>query len=96
MAEVQKTTVQSGQMSERFIEFVMMQSQQISLLLGRIPHPQTGQKSVMLEPARLFLDHLEMIREKTRGNLSTNESGILDNVLNDLQTAYAEAAKKPA
>ncbi len=93
MAEVQ-TSVQSGQMSERFIEFVMMQAQQISLLLGRIPHPQTGQKTVLLEPAKLFIDHLEMIREKTRGNLSNNEADILNNVLSDLQLAYVEASKK--
>lgn len=80
-------------MSERFIEFVMMQGQQISLLLGRIPHPQTGERTVLLAPAKLFIDHLEAIREKTRGNLSVAESDILNKVLSDLQMAYAEASR---
>ena len=66
MAEVQ-TSTQSGEMSQRFIEFVMMQAQQASLFLGRIPSPQSGKTEVLLEPAKLFIDHLEMIREKTRG-----------------------------
>ena len=64
MAEVQ-TSTQSGEMSQRFIEFVMMQAQQASFL-GRIPSPQSGKTEVLLEPAKLFIDHLEMIREKTR------------------------------
>ena len=71
MAEVQTSTY-SGELSQRFIEFVMMQAQQASLFLGRIPNPQTGKADVLLEPAKLFIDQLEMIREKTRGNLRSN------------------------
>jgi len=41
MAEVQ-TNTQSGEMSQRFIEFVMMQAQNAALFLGQIPNPQTG------------------------------------------------------
>ena len=91
MAEVQ-TSTQSGEMSQRFIEFVMMQAQQASLFLGRIPSPQSGKTEVMLEPAKLFLDHLEMIREKTRGNLTNEENEILNSVLSDLEMAYVQAA----
>lgn len=93
MAEVQ-TSTQSGEVTQRFIEFVMMQAQQASLFLGRIPHPQSGETTVMLEPAKLFIDQLEMIREKTRGNLSAAESEILNSVLSDLQMAYVQASAK--
>ena len=41
MAEVQRTTV-SGEMTQRFIEFVMMQAQNAAMFLGQIPHPQTS------------------------------------------------------
>jgi hypothetical protein len=95
MAEVQNTTL-SGETTQRFIEFVMMQSQQASLFLGRIPNPQTGKAEVMLEPAKLFISHLEMIREKTRGNLTTQESDILNQVLSDLQMAYVQASAPKA
>jgi hypothetical protein len=91
MAEVQ-TSTQSGEMTQRFIEFVMMQAQQASLFLGRIPSPQSGKTEVLLEPAKLFIDHLEMIREKTRGNLTNEEKEILNGVLSDLEMAYVQAA----
>jgi len=91
MAQVQ-TSTHSGELSQKFIEFVMMQAQQASLFLGRIPNPQSGQSEVLLEPARLFIDHLEMIREKTRGNLTTQEAEILNSVLTDLQMAFVQAS----
>ena len=91
MAEVQ-TSTHSGELSQKFIEFVMMQAQQASLFLGRIPNPQSGQSEVLLEPAKLFIDHLEMIREKTRGNLTTQEAEILNSVLTDLQMAFVQAS----
>ena len=91
MAEVQ-TSTHSGELSQKFIEFVMMQAQQASLFLGRIPNPQSGQSEVLLEPAKLFIDHLEMIREKTRGNLTAQEAEILNGVLTDLQMAFVQAS----
>jgi hypothetical protein len=91
MAEIQ-TSTHSGELSQKFIEFVMMQAQQASLFLGRIPNPQSGQSEVLLEPAKLFIDHLEMIREKTRGNLTAQEAEILNGVLTDLQMAFVQAS----
>ncbi len=92
MAEVQKTT-QSGEMTQRFIEFVMMQAQNAALFLGQIPNPQTGQAEVNLEVARMFIDQLVMIQEKTRGNLTTDESTVLRNALASLQMAFVEASQ---
>ena len=92
MAEVQ-TTTQSGEMTQRFIEFIMMQSQNAALFLGQIPHPQTGQPEVNLEAARMFIDQLAMIQEKTRGNLTTEETTVLRNALSSLQMAFVEAAQ---
>jgi hypothetical protein len=78
-------------MSQRFITFVMMQAQQIAFCLGQIPHPQSGKPEPNLEAARMFIDQLEMIREKTRGNLGTDETNVLTHVLADLQMAYVKA-----
>jgi len=80
-------------MTQRFIEFVMMQAQQAAMFLGRIPNPQTGKPEVNLELARLFIDQLEMIHEKTRGNLNKEEAEILTRVLSDLQLTFVQAAK---
>ena len=89
MAEIQKNT-NLGEMTQRFIEFVMMQSQHAALFLGQIANPQTGQASVNLEAAKMFIDQLAMVREKTRGNLSKEESKIIENALANLQLTYIE------
>ncbi len=91
MPEVQRTTA-LGEMTQRFIEFVMMQAQQAAMFLGRIPNPQTGKPEINLEIARMFIDQLEMIHEKTRGNLSNEESEILTRVLSDLQLTFVQVS----
>ncbi len=78
MAEVQKT-VQTGEMTQRFIEFVMMHAQNAALFLGQIPNPKTGEAEINLDLARMFIDQLEMIQEKTRGNLTNEETMVLRN-----------------
>lgn len=92
MAEVQ-TNTQSGEMTQRFIEFVMMQAQNAAIFLGQIPHPQTGQPEVNLEAARMFIDQLAMVEEKTRGNLTNEETKVLRNTLSSLQMAFVEASQ---
>lgn len=65
MPEVQSAT-HSGEMTQRFIELVMMQAQQAAMFLGHVPSPQTGKPEVNLEYARMFIDQIEMLQEKTR------------------------------
>jgi Domain of unknown function (DUF1844) len=92
MAEFQQST-HSGEMTRRFIEFVLMQAQQIALMLGQIPGPDGKTMPPNLPVARIFIDQLEMIREKTRGNLSQEESDVLGKVLAELQLAFVEAGQ---
>jgi hypothetical protein len=93
MAEVQ-TSTQSGELSQRFIEFVMMHAQNAALFLGQIPNPKTGEGEVNLELAKMFIDQLAMIQEKTRGNLTNEESTVLRNTLSNLQMVYVEVARQ--
>ncbi len=95
MAEVQ-TTTQSGEMAQRFVEFVMMTAQNAALFLGQIPNPQTGEGEVNLDLARMFIDQLAMIQEKTRGNLSNEEAAVLRNTLANLQMAFVEVSESGA
>jgi hypothetical protein len=93
MAEVQRTTL-SGELTQRFIEFVVMHAQNAALFLGQIPNPKTGQGEVNLDLARMFIDQLAMIQEKTRGNLTSEEAKVLTNALSNLQMAYVEVARE--
>src|SRR3954469_7739232 len=94
MAEVQKNPQSLGETTQRFIEFVMMQAQNAALFLGQIPNPQTGKGEVNLELAKMFIDQLGMIQEKTRGNLTNEEGAVLRNTLSNLQMVFVEVSKE--
>ena len=94
MAEVQTGTTKSGELSQRFIEFIMMQAQNAALFLGQIPNPQTGKGEVNLELAKIFIDQLAMIQEKTRGNLSNEEEQILRSTISNLQMVFVEVSQQ--
>ena len=70
-----------------------MQAQNAALFLGQIPNPKTGEGEVNLDLARMFIDQLAMIQEKTRGNLTNEESAVLRNTLSNLQMTFVEVAR---
>jgi len=72
----------------------VMHAQNAALFLGQIPNPKTGQGEVNLDLARMFIDQLAMIQEKTRGNLTSEEAKVLTNALSNLQMAYVEVARE--
>jgi hypothetical protein len=93
MAEYQNTVVSAGEVTQRFIEFVLMQAQSAAFMLGQIPHPQTGKPETNLEMAKLLIDQLVMIQEKTKGNLNSDETRILGGTISNLQLSYVEAIR---
>jgi hypothetical protein len=92
MAEIRQTD-ESGERSQLFIEFIMMHAQQAALFLGQYPHPETGERMVNLGAAKLFIDHLAMLRDKTRGNLNSAEESVLNDATASLQMAFVEAVR---
>jgi hypothetical protein len=82
-----------GQMN--FSGLVSMLATQAMLFLGAIPDPQTGQTRLDLEQARIPIDTLEMLKEKTKGNLSAQEAEQLKQVLSDLRMAYVQVSRQP-
>ena len=65
------------------------------LFLGEIPHPETNQPTVDLDRARIQIDMLDLLRVKCRGNLTTEEEGLLDRILYQLRMLYVSRAKQP-
>lgn len=94
MAEYQHTVTSAGEMTQRFIEFVLMHAQNAAFMLGQIPHPQTGKPEVNLDMAQLLIDQLVMIQDKTSGNLNSDEARILNGTIANLQMAFVEAVQK--
>jgi hypothetical protein len=83
-------------LSARFAQMVMQQAQMALMLLGKTPHPQTGETVRDLEAARMFIDQLEMIEAKTKGNLNKDEERLLKQNLMALRMAFVEAVAAPA
>lgn len=65
------------------------------LFLGEIAHPSSGQPQVDLERARIQIDMLDLLRVKCRGNLSTQEDGLLDRILYQLRMLFVERSNQP-
>ncbi|MFN8008709.1 MAG: DUF1844 domain-containing protein [Terriglobia bacterium] len=61
--------------------------------LGVAPNPATGKKEKDFESAKQTIDILAILQEKTKGNLSTEESHLLDQCLYDLKMAYVSMTK---
>jgi hypothetical protein len=95
MPEVQ-TSAPLGEMSQRFLAMLMRQAQQIALCLGQIPLPGQDQPEIHLELAKMLIDELEMIQEKTRGNLTTEESQALGGILTELRMAFVQVSAQQA
>jgi hypothetical protein len=74
-----------------FTGMVMQQANLAMICLGRSPRPDSGESRVDLEAASLFIDTLEMIEARTRGNLSADEAILLRETLTSLRIAFVEA-----
>ena len=56
--------------------------------LGQVPHPATSKAEVNLDQAKFFIDTLNVLDEKTKGNLTADEKQALDAMLHELQLGY--------
>src|ERR1700761_7383800 len=95
MAELdkQQSPIGNAELAQRFVQFVMMQVQNIFYVLGRIPSPDGRPVPVNLEAGKLFIDQLEMVQAKTQGNLSKQEATILEDALKNVRLAFVEVSR---
>jgi len=62
--------------------------------MGMVPDPETGKPAEPNFPiARQTIDTVEMLQDKTQGNLSDEESALVKNLLTELRMRYLEAVK---
>ncbi|MDP2970448.1 MAG: DUF1844 domain-containing protein [Deltaproteobacteria bacterium] len=74
-----------------FTSFIFSLSTSALIQLGEIEDPFTKKQSKNLPIAKQTIDLIGMLREKTKGNLTSEEGNILDNVLFDLRMRYVKA-----
>jgi hypothetical protein len=63
--------------------------------LGGFQNPETQEILVDLEMAKRTIDTIDLLKEKTKGNLTAPESNLLDNTLYNLRMTYIRIANNP-
>ena len=77
-----------------FGAFILGLASSALIHLGEAPNPETNTTGVDLTLARQSLDLLDLLRTKTRGNLSSDEEQLFTSMLTDLRLRYVEKSKK--
>jgi hypothetical protein len=76
-----------------FSNLVLMLASQAAIALGQAPNPLSGKTEKQLDVGRHLIDTLAVLQEKTKGNLSADESQILESAVHQLRMAFVEAQK---
>lgn len=62
--------------------------------LGKIKNPITNKVEISIEQARQSIEMLEMIKDKTKNNLSDNETKMIDTALSELRLNFVDVSNK--
>ena len=72
-----------------FYDLAAMLAEPVAIYLGDLELPD-GQSAENLEMARLHIDLLDILRQKTAGNLTAQESAFLEDLLYRLRVRYVQ------
>jgi hypothetical protein len=81
-------TMDASLMEVNFSNFVLSLGTSAVLHFGEFPDPSTGTQEQNLPMAKHTIDILEMLRDKTKGNLETEEEKLLSDLLYQLRMKY--------
>lgn len=73
-----------------FNTFILSLNTAALVHLGEIPDPITKKKEPDLMLARQTIETLEMLKEKTKGNLTPEEENLLQAILFELKLKYVK------
>lgn len=90
MSEAPRTADEIPLPGGDFRLFITRLSFQGMLSLGLLENPITATKQLNRHGARMIIDDLAMLRDKSSGNLDHDEAEHLDKVIRDLEYAYAK------
>jgi len=82
-------------MKPNFLMLIQMYNFEGMIALGKVHNPATNQMSKSLEHAKYVIDVLEVLKDKTRGNLDSEESRLLDQTISSLKLNYVDEMGNP-
>jgi hypothetical protein len=65
------------------------------MAMGQLPHPATGQVQVERNQAKYLIDLVDVLRDKTKGNLTPGEQQLIETLLHQLRMVFVETANRP-
>ena len=77
-----------------FVLFITGLMMEAVMALGDLENPVTHKKEPNLQHAKILIDTLEMLKEKTKNNLSKEEDGTFEAILYDLRMRFVQKAGK--
>lgn len=83
------------QLRTDFASLCVMLYSEALVHLGQAPDPLSGQPQPDLEQAQFTIDLLAMLKDKSEGNRTPEESAVLDEILGALRMAYVRASRLP-
>lgn len=72
---------------------ILLLATQCMINLGEIEDPITKKIDIKLKKAEIFIDLLEELKLKTKGNLSDEENGFMIEVVDNLKKVYNKKVK---
>lgn len=78
--------------SKPFLNLISSLGYQALMQMGEIPIPETGERIVQLEGAKEIIGLIQSVKEKTEGNLSSEEEKIITSLLSELHMKFASLA----
>ena len=89
-----ETTKQAPPLPEvNFSSFLLSLSSSALLHMGEIPDPQSGEQRKDMALAKQSIDILNLLKDKTTGNLTEEENNLLENLLYDLRMRFVKASE---
>ena len=73
-----------------FTTFILSLSSSTAIHLGLAPHPERQDCCKNLPMAKQTIDILSMLQQKTAGNLTADEDGMLKSILYDLRILFVK------
>lgn len=77
-----------------FMNFLSGFAAQIMFQMGILKNPLTNKVEVDLEAAKYSIDILSVLKEKTKGNLTPDETRYLDGMLYEFRMRYVETVSQ--
>ena len=77
-----------------FSTFIISLTSSILVSLGEVPDPLTNTNNINLPLAKQTINIIEMLKEKTKGNLTEDEDRLIENILYDLRLKYVSAVSR--